>query len=208
MKKIILFSVLFISMFSQLKFSEFRLGKLNPKGIDSGIFGSISTGAMFDANLGYNIELGLFSSKYSKELHYGTTVNGQTTATTTLTEFEQSATFMPLLLKFNYVKELGKVLLAKSDFGIGYGLLWNKIDKYGANEVHDTDFFSGFIWQAGADIGVQLSTKGSFFVGVYYNGGSFSGSKRLEENYPVYDEVNLNGLGFRATVRVDGLGLF
>lgn len=205
MKKLFLIAILAFTMFGQLKFTEFKFGSLNPKDAKAGIYGSITAGSMFDANLGYAFELGLYSKTYTKTSNtYIQTENGFTT-TGIATSFETSTTMLPLFLKFNYVKELGTTLLFKSDFGIGYAFLWNSYDDY-ENGTDGSNSFNGFQWQVGADIGLQISSKGSVYAGLYYNGGTVS-SKDKEARLPTINEVDMSGLGIRFSIRIDGLGI-
>jgi len=205
MKKLILLSIMLMSAFGQLKFSEFKFGKLNPEGTKSGFWGTFSSGKMFDANLGYNIELGYFGKRFTEEETVGTKSTQNSDIVTKKVTLTTSTTMIPVLFKFNYVKEIGTSALFKSDLGIGYSFFWDSYDNK-ENSISDTRFFSGFTWQVGADVGLQISSKGSVFAGLFYNGGTVTNGDEIN-NVPVYDEIDMKGLGFRLTIRVDGLGI-
>jgi hypothetical protein len=205
MKKLFLIAIIAFTTFGQLKFTEFKLGRLNPKDTKSGFYGTVSAGSMFDANLGYALEVGYFGKRYVSERAVGTDSTYSSQIVTKQIELTTSTTLIPVMFKFNYVKELGTTFLFKSDIGIGYNFFWdsydNKIDK-----KSDTRFFSGFNWQFGADVGMQISSKGSVFAGLFYNSGTVTNSDEIK-GLPVYDEIDLSGLGFRFTIRIDGLGI-
>lgn len=190
----------------KLKFSEFRIAGLNPESADAGLYISVSTGAMFDANLAYQFEVGYYSETYRKQQRV---FDEDQQATIVSTLFEESTTYIPLMAKFNYVNELTEKLLLKADLGIGYGLLWNSEQNFQPGlKNEDSRFFSGFIWQLGADVGLQISTTGSIYGGIFYNGGSPTGDHREVNGLPTFTEKDMSGLGYRLTVRIDGLGLF
>ncbi|MCB0279736.1 MAG: outer membrane beta-barrel protein [Calditrichaeota bacterium] len=205
MRQLIIFLFLAGSFLAQkrLSFTEFRLGTLSPKDSEAGFYGTISSGQMLDANLAYNLELGYFGKRRSNTTSYKDSINQVTSVTTTYTE---SLTMIPVLAKFNFVKDIGN-LLFKADIGVGYAFLWESSEDFETSET-DSRHFNGFIWQFGADAGIQLSETGSVFAGLFYNGGTLTGNARkLFGRLPTVDEKNMSGLGFRLTIRVDGLGL-
>lgn len=206
-KKLFVVVLLFGMSLAQdrLEYSEFRLGSLSPADADAGLYLSASSGKMFDANLGYNFEIGLYTSSYQKQER--TPNPNQNAGDIISIPFEQSTTYLPVLVKFNFVDELNERFLFKSDIGVGYGFLWNGETNY----VTDTDesyFFSGFIYQLGADVGMQISSTGSIYLGVMYNGGELKGDSREIAGLPTFNVKDMSGLGYRLTVRIDGLGLF
>lgn len=204
MKKLLISMIVLLSLFSQdLKFSEFKIATIAPGDIDQGLYIGLSTGALFDANLGYQVELGYFNKTFRDQKKV---YNDTTKETDISTEIEESSTYIPLMLKFNYVKELGTTFLLKADLGIGYGLLWISDENFIKN-TSSSRFFSGFLWQLGADIGLQISSTGSIYGGFFYNGGAFTTETQEKAGLPSYTEKDMGGLGFRLTVRIDGLGL-
>lgn len=208
MKKITVLLILFVGLFAQdrLKFSEFRLAGLNPEDAEPGVYIALSSGALFDANLGYQLEVAYFSKTYRKQTRVFDE-DDKTTVVSTL--FEESTTYIPVMAKFNYVKEFTDLFLFKADLGIGYGFLWNSEENFQPGYKNsDSRFFSGFMWQLGADIGLQISTTGSVYGGLFYNGGSLSGDYRELNGLPTFTEKDMSGVGYRITVRIDGLGLF
>jgi len=188
---------------AQLKFTEFRLGTYSPKDSKAGFYGTLSAGNMLDANLGYNLEFGYFGKRQSRTDEYIDPVDQITTITTSYTE---SITMIPLLVKFNFVRDIGTFLF-KTDLGIGYAFFWESSEDF-ANDVTDSRHFNGFMWQLGADAGLQISETGSIYGGFFYTGAALTGnSRKLFGNLPAIDEKNMSGLGFRLTIRVDGMGL-
>ena len=204
MKKLFVMMTILFGLFSQdLKFSELKVGSLAPADVDRGLYIGLSTGALFDANLGYQFELGYFNKSYRLQTKVYNEVTKETDITT---KIEESTTYLPLLFKINFVKELGTTFLFKGDVGIGYGLLWVNEENFVEKES-SSRFFSGFLWQLGADIGLQISSTGSIYAGLFYNGGALSGETQEINGLPSYSEKDMSGLGFRLTVRIDGLGL-
>ena len=207
MKQSLIFLLMTMMLFSQgekLKFSEFRFGSLNPKDTDAGFYGSISSGSMFDANLGYNFEIGFFGKRYRKQTRVYVDSLQSTSVSTSLT---QSTTMLPIMVKLNYIKDINSFLLIKFDLGLGYTLLWNNEENFETG-TDKTRFFHGVTYQLGADAGIQISETGSIFGGVFWNGGSISGNHQEVNGLPTFDEKNMSGLGIRLTIRIDGLGLF
>lgn len=216
MKKLLLIITTAFGLMAQggeyLDFSEFRIAGLNPESADAGLYISVSTGKMFDPNLAYQFEIGYYSETYRKQQRVYD--EGQQ-ATVVSTLFEESTTYIPLLAKFNFVRgldmqdEANSTFLLKADLGIGFGFLWNSEQNFQPGlKNDDSRFFSGFIWQAGADIGMQISTTGSIYAGLFYNGGSPTGDHREVNGLPTFTEKDMSGLGYRLTIRLDGIGLF
>jgi hypothetical protein len=207
MKKLALILLIFFFASAQsMKFTEFRFGTFNPVGTKAGFYGTVSTGKMFDANLGYNVEVGYFGKRYTGRTKIGNVGTNNSSGYTYREDFTTSTTMIPIILKFNYVSELNSKLLYKWDIGLGYAFFWDSYENPTDNIVDETRFFSGFLFQAGADIGLQISAKGSIYAGLFYNNSTVTGNNDVKAGLPVYDEIDLSGLGLRLTIRLDGVG--
>jgi len=120
-----------------------------------------------------------------------------TQATTYKTEVEYNTYIIPLMLELT----LNFPALWKGSIfghgGLGYELLINKERNY-TQEVSETRLYGGFAWQVGAGVSFKLGSDSALFVEGYYNGAKVKRNlKEADKFLPVFEEVNLSGLGAR-----------
>lgn len=209
MKKIIFIT---LSMFvlstmanAQTKFTEFKVGLLNPKGAKTGFLGGIELGRAVDQNVGIGIELDVYKKTYDKEEKISEGIENGLPVTTIRTTLEQNTWMFPLLFNFQYVGPISGGVDFKVTAGLGYEFLYTSYKNY-EQDKEKSYFFHGFAWHIDAGASYQLSRASDLFGEVVYHGGKPSRSEDNADGFPTRTEVDMSGLGFRIGLRIYNLG--
>jgi hypothetical protein len=196
------------SLLAQEKFSEFQAGVLFPSDAETGFIGGITIGRMVDESVGWGLELDLYRRTYTKESKVPQIPEGETNPVLVTTEIENATTMLPLYFKLLVHTQIAPKLDLRVGAGIGYEFMWNSVSNY-VEGVEDTRFYSGFTWQAGGGLAMQLSRASDVFIDLSFHGGSPSqGESKNEMGLPVYTEVDMSGFMIRGGIRLYTFGFF
>jgi hypothetical protein len=211
MKNLFIFIMLGIMtgfLYAQTKFSEFQAGVLIPEDAETGFIGGVTFGRMVDESVGWGIEIDYYRKTYIKQTKVPQEEQGQTEPVLVITEIENSTTMLPVYFKLMAHTQLLPKLDLRLGGGVGYEFMWNSVSNYVENKA-DTRFYSGFTWQAGAGLAMQLSRASDLFLDLSYHGGKPSrGESTNEEGLPVYTEVNMSGFMIRGGIRLYTFSVF
>lgn len=209
MRQMIIFAViLFFSQVvsGQTKFSEFKAGLINPKDAKAGFYGGVNLGRSVDENVGVSLAIDVYRKSYDKETEIVKEVEtGGVTKTTKVKDFEQSTTMLPLFFQIHYQGPITQIFNLRASAGIGYELLWNSWTDY-ENDEDGLSFFHGFGWHADLGATYPLSRASDIFAEVFYHGGKPSKDEGKKEGQPIYQEVDMSGIGFRVGMRIYNFG--
>ena len=208
--KLIIFAIMISSgiINAQSPLTEFKIGVLNPSGVESGMFFGINSGRMIDEAVSWSISLDVFTDSYTKDMVIDTTAAspGGATITDNVTEIENSTVYIPLLVKLNYEKNMETGLVLRGGAGIGYAFMWLNENNYRDN-IEETRFFSGLTYRFSAGLGIQISSSANLFLDAEYNGGDVSRNKgENSTGLPVRSEVDMSGLGLRIGISIFNFG--
>lgn len=210
MKRISIILILFLiaatTLFAQTKFTELKVGLLNPSNAQTGFLGSLAVGRAVDENIGLGFSLDVYRRSYTKNEEVSETQVGNVITKTERTDLDQSTTLIPLFFQLTYQGPVMPMLNVRVTGGLGYELLWNSYTNYKTKE-DDTQFFSGFGWHLDAGVSYPLSRKSDIFAELLYHGGTPSRDQgKTDEGAPIHSEIDMGGLGFRIGMRIYNLG--
>jgi hypothetical protein len=179
---------------------------LNPSNAKTGFLGGITVGRAVDENVGIGLALDFYRKSYTKDTEISLKETGGTKPTTMITDYEESATLLPLFLQVQYQGAVAPMLNIRVTAGLGYELLWSSYTNYYSKE-EDTKFYSGFGWHIDLGAVYPLSRKSDVFAEILYHGGKPSTDEgKTEEGAPIHTEVDMSGLGFRIGIRLYNFG--
>jgi len=86
---------------------------------------------------------------------------------------------------------------------LGFSFLINREVNY-LTDDSDTKFFAAFTWCLGGGMKYQLGSSSSALFELYYNNAKLKNNKtETDAGLPVYDEINMSGLGFRIGLQME-----
>jgi hypothetical protein len=84
--------------------------------------------------------------------------------------------------------------------GIGYEVLFSKEQNFSDN-VSDRRLYGGFAWMLGTGVRFELGDNSALFAeGFYHNANVKRARKDIKEALPVFEQVDLSGLGVRVGI--------
>ncbi|MCB0287352.1 MAG: hypothetical protein KDE57_11895 [Calditrichaeota bacterium] len=182
---------------------ELKAGGLTPKDVETGFLGGMSIGRNIDDRFFWGLEADVFKTNYRKETVIAEFVDpsNQISYNEIQVELDFSTTITSFYWQIYYETAVSNnVLFLRGLSGIGWSFIWNKENNF-VDDVKRTRFFNGFTWQASAGLGVRASKLGLVFVDLYYqNAKPRKSDNRVEENLPVFQEIDLTGFGIRVGV--------
>ena len=183
---------------------EFRGGTLNPKGTpSSGIFG-LSYGTAVDERVDLSLGVDLFHKSYTKESKVASeTTDSGIDVDQVVTELEYKTTLIPIsagvVIRIPFAKPINWYIGGN----LAYQILINKEKNYQLDKSQSRTF-GGFGWNARAGMEYIIGSKSALIAELYYNGGKVKRNQdKTEQGLPIWDEVDVSGLGVRAGLRVD-----
>lgn len=158
-------------------------------------------GTIIDETVMIGIGSDLFYKNYTKKTDVAEEdYESGMTVTTYETEIEYHTVILPVMLEL--VVQIP--IVWKCSFfghgGIGTEILWNR-ELYYATDVKDSRFYFGFAWQLGVGLSLKLSQSTALFAEGYYKNSKVKRSrKEFIQDLPVYEQVNLSGIGGRVGI--------
>lgn len=209
MKKTILIILLagLSTMYAQTKFSEFKVGLLNPANAKAGFFGGVTFGRAIDNNISVGMAVDFYRNSYTKEtIIHKVEISPGVFEDEKAVGLEQSTTLIPLFFNIQYQGPMARFINLRVTAGLGYEFLWNNFQNY--NTKKDvTHFYSGFGWHLGAGIAYELSKASDVFAQVTYHSGAPSRDQgTTEEGLPTRKEIDMSGLGLQLGIRIYNFG--
>jgi opacity protein-like surface antigen len=195
-----------MSMQAQAPFTEFKFGFLSPAGAKTGVFFGLNSGRMIDEALSYSFAMDVYHRSYIEESEIDADGLDGVDERIIAREIDFSSTYIPLLIKLNYEKNLESGFVLRAGAGIGYGFMWVNESNY-VDQIEKTRFYTGLAWRLTGGAGMQISTSANLFAEVGYSGGSV-GRDKGESNtgLPLRSEVDMNAFVFRIGVSIFNLG--
>jgi outer membrane protein W len=185
-----------------VKALELHVGTLNPKGTEAGTLLGGSWGISVDEAVDLSISAFYFWKDYSKETKVAEDVTDNKIITTKQQELEYNTSLIPIAAMLTLHFPIQPPLYLYGGGGISYQFLFNKETNY-EDDVSDSKIYTGFGWVLRAGLEYQLGSRSSLIVEAYYNICEAKGNKDKKEGFPVWDEVDITGLGLRAGVRLE-----
>ena len=178
-------------------------GTLNPKDTPAGGLFGIQYGLAVDERVDLTFGIDYFHKSYEKvmDVAEGVTAGG-VSYTTKQKELENNTTILPLTLGFTARFPIQPPAFWYLGAAISYQILLNN-EKNLVDNVSDKRTYTGFGWVGRLGMEYQLGSKSSLIGELFLNHCKVKRDQKIQEGLPLWEEVNLNGLGFRAGLRVE-----
>jgi len=209
MRRMHLISVLLVILLAgtaaaqNLRMLELRGGHFNPKDTKSGMILGGMYGISFDERVSLGFGLDIFHKGYKKESVVATESSESGIDESTVTrELEYKTTLVPLSLNLDIRLPFEPPFNLYVGGSLAFEMLFNSENNY-VDDVKEKRFYSGFGWMARAGVEYAIGRRSALIVEAFYNNCRVSSDAKKKEGLPVWKEVDLSGLGFRAGVRLD-----
>ena len=189
-----------------LRVTTFKLGYFNPKDTKSGFIFGANFGSAIDENVDIGIGIDFFHRNYTEDKKVAERVSpGGVVESTIQRELEFTTTILPIMGTITVKISPEYPFSYYIGGGLGYELLFNKERNY-QEGVSESRFYHGFSWLVNGGVLYRIGSRSAFLGEVFYNGATVHrGKGKTTEGLPIWEEVNLSGLGVRFGIR---LGFF
>jgi len=208
MVMIFLLSALGMAFGQGARVMELRAGYFNPKGTAAGLIFGGSYGVCIDERVDMSLGVSYFRKKYTQETVVADSVSTSgITERTVMREMDYSTTLLPISANINIRFSLDPRGYNPRIFwfvggSVSYQFLFNTENNYIKEEKKS---YKGWGWIARAGIEYGIGSHSSLILEAFYNSCKVKGNKEKELGFPVWDEVDVSGLGFRAGLRLEFL---
>ena len=190
-------------MGQNMKSFEFMVGSLNPKDVKSGIVWDVKYGIAVDEAGDIGLGIALFNKSYRKTSTVAEEVSpGGTVNTTKQLEVEYNALLLPLTayatVHLPMTPRFGLYLGA----GLSWQFLFNKENNF-EEDISESRTYNGGGWVARIGGEMQLGTRSSLLGEIHYNHCKVKGNADKKAGLPVWDEVDVTGMGFKVGLRME-----
>ena len=183
---------------------EFGGGYLNPKDTKAGTIWGGSYGFSIDERVNISVGISYFHKNYSKTSKVADSTYASNYKTNTIQkELEYNTTLLPISANANVRIPIQPPLYWYLGGSITYQFLFNTEKNYEEN-VSEKRTYSGLGWMLRAGIELAIGSRSSLFVEGFYNIGKVK--RNVEETVkglPIWEEVDVSGLGCRAGLRLE-----
>lgn len=183
-----------------------KVGTLNPKDAKAGLIVGLSTGRQVDDRVDFGFGADLFLRKFTQETTVQeATTPGGTTYQDVQKEIDYSMYALPLMIQLN-LRVLPRAIL-KPYIGLagGYEIVFSREANYITGDK-DNRLYGGFGWQLMLGGEYSFSGASALLGEIFYNGCTVSRNKGSNDlGFPISEELDFSGIGFRLGVRLAGL---
>ncbi len=190
-----------ISVSAAQSFLNLRVGTLNPKDTKSGLIFGLMSGRQVDERLDFGLSADLFIRKFTKESTVNEEQGGQANVTEVQKEIDYSLWALPIMVQLNLHLIPGAVVEPYLGIAGGYEMVFSREANYQTDEK-DSRFYHGFGWQLIGGGAYAIGASSAVTGEIFYNGSTVKRSKGKDDlGFPIHEEVNFSGLGFRIGLR-------
>ncbi len=192
------------SAFGQgFKLLEFRGGYFNPKGTAAGFILGTSFGFFFDERVDLSLGVDYFHKNYTKETTVAdTNYVSDIDERTVVRELEYNTTILPITACVNIRFPFQYNTSWYVGVGVSYQFLFNSENNFREN-IEEKRTYKSFGWLARAGIEYNIGSRSSIFLEALYNNCRVKRNEDVKEGLPVWNEVDISGLGIRTGLRLE-----
>ncbi len=183
---------------------EIMGGYLNPKDATPGMIIGGTYGVSIDERVDLSLGLSYYHKKYSKTSAVADTdyVSG-IHETTVLKELEYSTSLLPVSGNVNIRIPFQPPVYWLVGASVTYNFLFNTEKNY-EQGLSEKRTYKGWGWMLRAGVEYMIGSRSSIVLEAIYNIGKVHrNADTTVQGLPVWDEVNLTGLGFRTGLRLE-----
>jgi hypothetical protein len=185
------------------KSGSLRIGYYDPQDAGAGFTFGFSFGTSIDEAVAIGFATDVYYKRYVQESEVATdTYESGIDTTTVVREVEYNTVGVPLMLELQVNISILGPLYILGHGAVGYEILWNRENNIEA-DLTNSLWFHGFAWNVGVGPAIQLGSDTLLFVEGFYHGAKVRRNRKdIFEDLPVFEEVNLGGLGIRAGIAI------
>ncbi len=194
-----------IETFAQRGTLGIHAGYINPKDTKSGFMVGGMWGTAIDESVSLGLGFDIIHKSYTERSRVASTSGpADVDYGTYVDELSYSRTILPLSMEIDLKIPTSRYMGYFLRGGLGYTWLWSKEENYVQGKKEELRNFSGFGWQAGAGIYYHIGSRSTFTADLFYLNNKVSRDvKKTIEGLPVYERVDLSGLGVRVGVLLE-----
>ncbi len=178
-------------------------GYLNPKDPEGGMLAGCTIGTSVDESVTIGLSMDIWHKIYRDEKPVAEQSRPDRNVKTYITELEISDWAMPLTLEIGAKVPLSRYTGYTVRGNIGYTFLWSKYNNY-LQDISSNRRFGGICWQLGAGLYSEIGSRSTLVADLFYNSSEVSSEvTKSEADLPIFERVNLSGLGLRIGVLID-----
>jgi hypothetical protein len=186
-----------------MRLLEFQVGSLKPKDTQTGLTFDAKYGIAVDEAVDISLGIGYFNKTYEESALVGEKdQSGQIQIGTQSKNLEYRTQIIPLTANATVHMPMTPPVGIYFGAGFTYQFLINKVNNM-AEGVEETQNFRGGGWVARVGGEYQLGSNSSLIAELFYNACKVKGNEDKKENVPVWEEVNLTGMGFKVGLRME-----
>ena len=185
---------------------KIKVGTFNPKDAKAGFIVGISTGRQVDERVDFGIGVDLFIRRFTQksEVEIDTTSNNLEDPTTFKTDLSYSMYGLPIMVHIDVRILPNAIVIPYAGIAGGYELLFSCEANY-LEDKKDNRLYGGFGWQATVGAEYPFGSASAILGEILYNGCTLSRSQGSSEaGFPLHEELDFSGLGFRLGIRLGG----
>jgi len=209
MRKFVLFAVALMICQSSVVHSQsvlkIKIGTFNPRDAKAGLLMGISTGRQVDERVDFGIGADLFIRRFTQKTAVAEVDSlGQISPSIEQIEISYSMYGLPIMVHIDARILPNAPVIPYVGLAGGYELLFSREANY-LNGTKDNRLYGGFGWQAMIGAEYPLGSSSAILGEILYNGCTLSRSQGSSEaGFPLHEELNFSGLGFRIGMRLGG----
>lgn len=183
---------------------DFRGGYLNPKDTEAGLIFAGSYGICIDDRVDLTLGLSYFYRNYQKQTDVVDSVSpGGIHQTTVVKELEYNTSLLPISANISIRFPFQPPLYWYAGGSLTYQFLFNNEKNY-QEGISDKRTYKGWGWIIRGGIEYTIGTRTSLLLEAFYNIGKVKrNADETIKGLPVWDEVDVSGLGFRGGLRLE-----
>jgi len=209
MRKFVLIAIALMLCQASAAYSQsvlkIKVGTFNPKDAKAGLLVGISTGRQVDERVDFGIGADLFIRKFTQETEVSVdTTSQQTDPQIVQTNLSYSMYGLPIMVHIDARILPDAVVIPYVGIAGGYELLFSREANY-LEDKKDNRLYGGFGWQAMVGAEYPFGSSSAILGEIMYNGCTLSRSQGSSEaGFPLHEELDFSGLGFRIGMRLGG----
>ena len=187
--------------------TSIKLGYFSPKDATSGFVLGLNYGYVIDETIDVGFGADFFRKNYKRDSEVAKTVYEQNvTESTKQRDLEFTTMILPIMATINIKIPISNYTPVSYIIGggLGWEMMFNTEQNYQTDEK-SSRFYHGFGYNVSVGMMYQIGSRSALLAEIGYNGSKVSRNHKVEAGLPVWDEVNISGLLFRAGIR---LGVF